>query len=209
MLRPVPICCPHGRKASVPIPWGLGSSSLCKGTVSSVLGRHGTSHSAGHAEWGWYGAQDHTKAHIYAQHRWHHPRHRVWRGNALGLGGSGGPGSLSAWACQPRFPFHRDTRRVTQTPHASAPSLCSWDNILPCLENKCITGCEVLRYSGKEGHVSTSAEWVCLSSHHSDLQSSLPRETSCSSAIYDPPLKSTLPMTQPTGFKVCSVLTFI
>lgn len=55
------------------------------------------------------------------------------------------------------------------------------------LENKCIIGCEVLRCSAKEGHVSTSTEWVCLSSHHSDLQSSLPRETSCSSAIYDPP----------------------
>lgn len=117
----------------------------------------------------------------------------------VGVIGLGCPGEQGPSVFELSFP-HR--------PGAPTLLLQSWD-FFSLLGDKCDTGHEVLRHSVREDHVSTSAEWVCLSSHSSDLQSSLPRETSCSSAIYDPPLKSTLPMTQPTAFKVCSVLTFI
>lgn len=102
-------------KASVPIPWGRGSSSLFRGSASPVLGTHGTSHGAGQAEWGWCRARNYTKPLACAQPRKQHLGYCVWSDDALGLGGRGGLGFPSAWACQPHFPSHRDTRSVTQS----------------------------------------------------------------------------------------------
>lgn len=170
-------------KASVPIPWGPGSSSLFRGSASPMLGTHGTSHGAGRAEWGWCRARDYTKRLACAQPRKQHLGCCVWSDDALGLGVMVGWGSPLLELASPTF-LPTGTPGVSPRVSPWSPSLCSWDHF----ENRCITGCEVLRCSGKEGCVSTSTKWVYLSSHHSDLQSSLPRETSCSSAIYDPPL---------------------
>lgn len=147
--------------------------------------------------------QDHTST----QPRKHLLGHCVWGVMLRAWGVQGARIPLS-----PSFPSHADTRG---TPTLLGDTHPSGTPTLPAEIFSSLSGGgsnagrEVLRHSSREDGVSTSREWVCLSSYFSDLQSSLPRETSCSSAIYDPPLKSTLPMTQPTGFKVCSVLTFI
>lgn len=204
--RPVPICCPCGRKTSVPVPWGPGSSPLCKGTASSVVARCGTLHDVGCVAWVWCGPQDGPPKLTFVLSSGSTALDTVSGGTMLWIWevSMGWSPSLPKLAspCRGLLSFLQRHQEHHPNCPSSAPALRSWDNILPGLASKCTAGCVVLGYCGEEGCLSTSTKWLCLSSRHSGLQS-LPRRKSCS-AIYDPPLNLPFLWLNPQALK-CAV----